>query len=142
MPRVTVIVAARDAAATLPSDAVRRFARRPSPTGRSSSPTTPPTDATAASAADDPRVRVVATGGPLGPAGARNLAVAQADGELVATLDSDDLWEPDFLATPGRGVRPRDGARAPVGLVACDARLLGPLAWPATPTTTASAVDR
>lgn len=34
-----------------------------------------------------------------GQAAARNAGVARAHGSLVATLDSDDTWEPEFLST-------------------------------------------
>lgn len=33
-----------------------------------------------------------------GPAAARNLGIREATGELIALVDSDDLWEPDKLA--------------------------------------------
>jgi len=61
-----------------------------------------------------------------GPAGARNRALRATAGELVAFLDADDLLLPAYLermvhlydASLTRGVR--------VGIVSCDARLLGP----------------
>jgi glycosyltransferase involved in cell wall biosynthesis len=61
-----------------------------------------------------------------GPAAARNRALAKASGELVALLDADDFWLPAYLEST---VRLFDESRSdgiPVGIVACDARLLGP----------------
>lgn len=48
-------------------------------------------------AAGDARVRLVRTGARGGAAKARNHGVRLAKGELVAPLDSDDLWAPDKL---------------------------------------------
>lgn len=59
------------------------------------------TDGTAAIvsalAAADPRVRLVQQAN-RGLAGARNTAMRMARGEMFALLDSDDLWEPEFVA--------------------------------------------
>jgi glycosyltransferase involved in cell wall biosynthesis len=58
------------------------------------------TDQTAAIAASyggrDRRIVLVSTPN-RGPASARNLALRQARGVYIAFLDSDDLWEPDYL---------------------------------------------
>jgi glycosyltransferase involved in cell wall biosynthesis len=58
------------------------------------------TDGTAAVvarlAAIDPRVRLVRQAN-RGLAGARNTALRMGRGDVFALLDSDDLWEPDFL---------------------------------------------
>jgi teichuronic acid biosynthesis glycosyltransferase TuaG len=63
----------------------------------------------------------------LGPAGARNLALERAGGELIAFLDADDLWLPRYLERQvARYDDERDRNGAPVGIVACDARLRGP----------------
>jgi glycosyltransferase involved in cell wall biosynthesis len=59
------------------------------------------TDGTAAVvgrlAAEDPRVRLLRQGN-RGLAGARNTALRTGRGEYFALLDSDDLWQPGFLA--------------------------------------------
>jgi len=63
-------------------------------------------DDTAAVAASftDPRVRVYSQPN-AGPSAARNLGIAHAAGEYVSSLDSDDLWLPDYLAEMGRALR-------------------------------------
>src|SRR5262245_66598915 len=50
-----------------------------------------------AAAAADPRIRVISIAN-QGQAAARNVAVRQARAPLLALLDSDDLWHPEFLA--------------------------------------------
>jgi glycosyltransferase involved in cell wall biosynthesis len=60
-----------------------------------------------------------------GPATARNRAITGSSGELLAFLDADDLWLPEFLE---RQVGLFDQARASgiaVGIVAGNARVLG-----------------
>src|SRR5215208_6041734 len=45
----------------------------------------------------DDRFKVVLGAENAGPATARNRALKEANGELLAFLDADDLWLPDFL---------------------------------------------
>ncbi len=47
---------------------------------------------------DDPRLRLIQQP-PVGVCRARNRAIAQAGGRYLAYLDSDNVWEPGFLAT-------------------------------------------
>jgi len=54
-------------------------------------------DVVVAAAHGDPRVRLVRQPN-RGLAGARNTAMRMARAAVFALLDSDDLWEPDFLA--------------------------------------------
>ena len=58
--------------------------------------TAPPTSS-GRLARGDPRIQLVQHGN-RGLAGARNSALRAARGDFFALLDSDDLWEPDFLA--------------------------------------------
>jgi glycosyltransferase involved in cell wall biosynthesis len=76
--------------------------------------------------AGDPRVRVLRNDRSVGPARARNRALHEARGELVAVLDADDLFAPTYLE---RQIAVYDRAVAQgrrVGAVSCDAELLGP----------------
>src|SRR4051794_38467883 len=82
--------------------------------------------ATAAAESGDPRVRVVRSEHGLGPAGARNLALDHATGELVALLDADDQLLPRHLELM-TGLYDTEQARTgDVGVVSCDAWLEGP----------------
>jgi glycosyltransferase involved in cell wall biosynthesis len=74
----------------------------------------------------DERVRVVRAASNAGPAAARNLAISHASGELLAFLDADDAWLPSYLEEM---VGLYDRALAlgrRVGVVACDAQIIGP----------------
>lgn len=85
------------------------------------------TDDTAERArAIDPRVTVVTAGHNGGPAAARNLAIAAASGELLAFLDADDAWTPDFLEHQVANLDAAIAAGRRVGIVACDAEVVGP----------------
>jgi glycosyltransferase involved in cell wall biosynthesis len=84
------------------------------------------TDATAATVAGlGSRVKLVRSSGNLGPANARNRAIDNSGGELLAFLDADDYWLPDFL-TEQVALYDRSQERfGNVGIVACNARILG-----------------
>lgn len=56
---------------------------------------------------DDPRIRVLRLAHRGSPAVARNAAIAEACGEYLAYLDSDDLWMPDKLARQLAAMRAR-----------------------------------
>jgi glycosyltransferase involved in cell wall biosynthesis len=74
-------------------------------------------------AAAGPRVQVTRSDRNVGPAGARNLALERAGGELVAFLDADDRWEPDYLQSQVALYDREQASRPGVGVVACDAWL-------------------
>jgi len=74
----------------------------------------------------DSRFRVVRSPVNAGPAAARNNALKETSSDLVAFLDADDLLLPTYLE---RMVQLHDEAVVQgmnVGVVCCDARLLGP----------------
>jgi len=127
MARVSVIVAAHEAAQTLPaalaSIAAQTFSDWEVVVCDDGS-----SDGTGevARAALGDRLTVVRHEAPAGPGGARNAAAAAASGELLATLDADDRWLEDFLEVQvGAYDRVLAAGRRP-GLVACDARLETP----------------
>ena len=50
-----------------------------------------------AHAKDDPRIRLIESKQNRGSSGSRNIALKEAKGRFVAFLDSDDIWNEDFL---------------------------------------------
>jgi glycosyltransferase involved in cell wall biosynthesis len=135
-PRVSVLIAAYNAESTigetLASLVSQTFADWEAIVADDSS-----TDATAALAGDfDSRVRVITSDRNRGHAAPmRNLAAAEARGELIAFLDGDDRWLEDYLATLVGAYDEARGAGRDVGVVACDA-------WLSTPGTAGTYLDR
>src|SRR2546421_7558687 len=70
------------------------------------------------------RVRVVRSDRNHGLASARNLAIDHARGELLALLDSDDRWLPEYLASQVAAYDAAIAGQRRVGVVTCDALLL------------------
>ena len=68
----------------------------------------------------DPRIRFVATAN-QGVSAARNRAIAETTAPLIALLDGDDLFRPDYLAS----VTPILEQSPDVRLVTCNARIFG-----------------
>ena len=69
---------------------------------------------------DDPRVRVVHHPRNLGLGRARNTALREARAPLIAHLDADDLWEPEYLEV----MLPHLDDPA-VGMAYCNVRVFG-----------------
>ncbi|MGP1387195.1 MAG: glycosyltransferase family 2 protein [Thainema sp.] len=67
-------------------------------------------------AAQYPQLQVIALPHNRGAAGARNVAIAQAQGDWVAFLDSDDQWLPGFLEAHANAL----AAHPDAALSACD----------------------
>jgi teichuronic acid biosynthesis glycosyltransferase TuaG len=120
MPRVSVIMPAYNAEAHI-AEALRSVEAQTYPDWEVVIGDDASTDGTTAIAEQFARVTTVSNRENAGPAAARNLAVANSSGELLAFLDADDYWLPDFLAQQvALFDRHRDA-----GIVTCDARLLG-----------------
>lgn len=99
-PSVSVVVTAHDAAATI-ADAVRTALAEPE-TAEVIVVDDASRDATAeaarAAAGGDGRLRVIRCAANVGPAAARNRALAAATGKFVAVLDADDFLLPGRFA--------------------------------------------
>ncbi|SRR6266542_998263 len=126
MPRVSVIVPAFNAARYLPETlaSVERQTYRDWELLVADDASTDATADVAENFSD--RVKVLRTSVNAGPGAARNRAIEASTAELLAFLDADDLWLPEYLE---QQVALYDEHRArthDVGLVVCDARILGP----------------
>ncbi len=112
-PHVSVIVPARDAAATLG----RTLAALAATEHAGPHEVVVVDDASADATAEVARAggaRVVASGGPLGPAGARNAGLAATDAPLVAFTDADCVPAPGWLPALVRALESADLVTGPV----------------------------
>jgi teichuronic acid biosynthesis glycosyltransferase TuaG len=83
------------------------------------------TDATLAIAESfGERVTVLPGTENAGPAAARNRAIARSSGQLLAFLDSDDYWLPEYLERQVGLFDEGQAREGRVGIVACNARML------------------
>jgi glycosyltransferase involved in cell wall biosynthesis len=129
MPRVSVIVAARDAAATLratlDSVVAQTFTDWELIVVDDGS-----VDRTGDIARACPAAAVIRQETATGPAAARNHGVGQAQGELLAMLDADDFYRPDYLEKQVACFDEQVLGRRRVGIVGCDAGFCDALGRP------------
>jgi GT2 family glycosyltransferase len=125
-PRVSVVIAARDArdtvGAAVASVRAQTFADWEIVLVDDGSAD----DTAGVARAQDAGVRVVRHDVSRGPGAARNHAVREARGELVAVLDADDEWLPRYLESQIAAHDRAVAAGRRVGAVCCDADLRGP----------------
>ena len=108
-PLISVILPTRNRAASLPH-AIQSVLAQTYPHWEllvADDASTDRTPAVIAEYLSDPRVRPLRATG-AGVAAARNLALAQAKGALIAYLDSDNTWRPDFLEIAAAHLLDRD----------------------------------
>jgi glycosyltransferase involved in cell wall biosynthesis len=123
MPRVSVIIPAHEAAAFI-AETLRSVVGQTYADWEAIVVDDASSDGTADAAAGiDPRIHVVRSPVNLGPAGARNRALEDATGELVALLDADDAMEPRYLEAQV-GLYDRLSRDRRMGVVSCDAWLV------------------
>src|SRR3954451_22753970 len=112
-PRVSVVVPARDAEATL-GETLARLRAQTLADLEAVVVDDASADGTralaAAAAAEDARVRLLALPANLGTAAARNAGLREARGRWVLFLDADDWLEPDHLAAPVAAAEADPGA--------------------------------
>lgn len=125
-PRVSVIIPARNASATL-AETLDSVIAQTYGDWEAIVADDASSDGTAQLAAGyHPRVRCVRSARNLGIGGARNLALTRATGELVALLDADDVWLPYYLDRQLARYDRAVAAGENVGIVSCDALMIGP----------------
>jgi glycosyltransferase involved in cell wall biosynthesis len=125
MPRVSVIIPAFNADEHI-ADTIRSIFRQTYGDWEIVIGDDASTDTTVAVARSfGPRVRVLESAINGGPAAAKSLAIAHATGELLAFLDADDHWHASYLEHQVRLYESSLSGFAPVGIVACNARILG-----------------
>lgn len=124
MPRVSVIIPAHNAAEFLPS-ALESVEQQTFSDWEIVAVDDGSSDGTWAilERAGD-RVRAFRNDSSVGPAGARNRALAAATGELIVFLDGDDLLLPTYLERQIECFTDATHRGRRVGLVTCDAKLL------------------
>jgi glycosyltransferase involved in cell wall biosynthesis len=83
-------------------------------------------DSTAEIASAFQKVRVVGDSTNRGLAAARNRAISTANGELLALLDADDRWLPEYLAQQIDLYERSQARYGDIGIVACNALLEAP----------------
>ncbi|MDP9223545.1 MAG: glycosyltransferase family 2 protein, partial [Actinomycetota bacterium] len=129
MPRVTVIVPAFNAAQYLPETlaSVEAQTYNDWEVVVADDASTDETAEVAESFGD--RVKVLRTSANAGPAVARNRAIETSTAELLAFLDADDLWLPGYLEQQVSLYDESRNVQDDVGLVVCDARILGPAGY-------------
>jgi teichuronic acid biosynthesis glycosyltransferase TuaG len=126
MPRISVIIPAYNSEAVLP-DALRSIEAQTFADWEAIVADDASTDGTPAAAESfGERFRLIRSAQNQGPAGARNQAIAAARGELLAFLDADDYWLPEYLAEQVFLYERSEREQRGVGIVACDALIFGP----------------
>jgi glycosyltransferase involved in cell wall biosynthesis len=126
VPRVTVITPAYNSAEDLP-EALRSVQEQTIDDWEVVVCDDASTDDTAEIAASfGERFRVLRNERNLGPAGARNRALEAASGELIALLDADDYWLPEYLEEQIAYYERSEAEGPGVGVVTCDALMVGP----------------
>jgi glycosyltransferase involved in cell wall biosynthesis len=125
MPRVSVIIPAYNAASYVP-DAIRSVQEQTYTDWEAVVVDDASQDDTfAVASTSDRRVHAVRSEDNRGPAGARNLALQHASGELIALLDADDAWLPNYLQRQVSRLDAEWGRGRRVGIVACNAQVSG-----------------
>src|SRR4051812_27238172 len=130
-PRVSVIVPAHDAEATLGETLASLRAQTLADLEAivvDAAPADGPRALAEAAAAEDARLRLLALPANLGTAGARNAGLREARGRWVLFLDADDWLDPDHLAALVAAAEADPGADGAFGgyrHAAADGRLGG-----------------